>query len=158
MPGRVCAGPIPGTPCPTRAIVQAPRGSKQAPRCPACQRGHQQAHNARRPGQRTHAEQARRRQAIAAHVEVYGYLCPGCPPSDWKPHAADPQTNPLTAHHVEAVGAGGSEHGSLQIMCRRGNSSIGDRTDRSGQQDQGGHGGRVGHGPLMTPRQAWSFS
>jgi hypothetical protein len=42
MPSRLCPGPATGDPpCPTRALVRATTGSKQASRCPTCQAGWQ---------------------------------------------------------------------------------------------------------------------
>jgi hypothetical protein len=123
---RLCGGPsTDGTlPCPTAALVHARPGSGTAARCPTCRRQWQQAKDARRPERRTHAEQQRRHQAVAAHVAVHGWWCLGLEGYD---HQAHP-TQDLTAHHVAAVGAGGSEHGRLVAICRSLNSEIGART------------------------------
>jgi hypothetical protein len=131
MPTRPCAGPTPGRSCPTRQLVTARPGAKQPACCFGCQRERQRAKDARRPLRRTGAEQQRRRAAVAEHVAVHGYVCPGCPPYGNHPHFADPVTNPLTAEHVIAVGAGGPEDGPLRVLCRSGNSALGATVRRS---------------------------
>lgn len=104
--------------------MPATRGSRTAARCPPCRRAHDRARNARRPERRSHAEQQRRRQAVQAHVRAYGWRCLGLPGYD---HPAHP-THDLTAHHAQAVGASGTEHGRLVVICRSLNSKIGART------------------------------
>jgi hypothetical protein len=121
---RPCAGPAPRTPCPTRALVPARRDSGPAC-CPPCQRARHRAKDARRPQRHTYAETQRRARTVAEHVARYGQVCPGCPPSGWRPHPADPQRNPLTADHLHPPGAGYPEHGPLRVMCRKGNSTLG---------------------------------
>jgi hypothetical protein len=100
-------------------------------RCPTHQAQRQRAKDARRPQRRSHAEQQRRRQAVADHVATYGWVCPG-----WQGHPPHP-SHDLTAHHADAVGAGGSEHGPLVVVCRSLNSSIGSRTDAGHERGQG---------------------
>jgi hypothetical protein len=80
----------------------------------------------RRPGYGA-AERTRRSKVVANHVQVHGYVCPGCPLSDSQPHSADPDRNPLTADHLIPVGPPdfGPEDGPLRVMCRAGNSSRG---------------------------------
>jgi hypothetical protein len=121
----LCHGPADGDPpCPTRAIVHARPGSGTAARCPPCKQAHDRAHNARRRAQDSYPEQQRRRQAVAAHVAVHGWWCLGLEGYDHQPHP----TRDLTAHHLDAPGAGGPEHGPLAVICRSLNSSIGART------------------------------
>ena len=132
MPTRLCPGPTPGQPCPTRTLVTTRPGSKTAGRCSSCRGAWQRGKDARRPDRRTYAEQQRRRQTVADWVSAHGYLCPGCEPSNWQPHAADPTSNPLTAEHVEPFAATGNERGPLTVMCRQGNSSAGARLRRQG--------------------------
>jgi hypothetical protein len=92
------------------------------PRCPA----HRNPRRRRRPGYGA-AERTRRAKVVANHVQVHGYVCPGCPLSDSLPHPADPDRNPLTADHLIPVGPPhfGPEDGPLRVMCRAGNSSLG---------------------------------
>jgi len=78
-------------------------------RCTIHQRGKQQAKDAKRPTRRTHTEQQRRRQQVAAQP-----WCTVCG-----------STEDLTAEHVVPVAAGGSEDGPLVTLCRRCNSSRG---------------------------------
>jgi hypothetical protein len=93
-------------------------------RCP--QHRSQPAGRRRRPGY-SWPERRRRAAVVANHIQLHGYVCPGCPLSDGQPHQADPDSNPLTADHYIAVGAGGPEDGPLRVMCRRGNSARGAR-------------------------------
>lgn len=115
MTTRLCPGPAPGQPCPTRQLVRARPGAKQAARCRPCQRRHDRAHNARRPDLHDPAETARRAHAVAAHVAAHGWWCPGDGP-DHPPHPS----RDLTAHHVTGPG-----HGPLRVLCRSRNSAIG---------------------------------
>jgi hypothetical protein len=93
---------------------------------PRCRAHRNPARPARRPGYTT-AERERRSAVVANHVELHGYVCPGCPLSDSEPHQADPDRNPLTADHLIPVGPPhfGPEDGPLRVMCRAGNSSRG---------------------------------
>lgn len=62
------------------------------------------------------------RDAIAAHVAVFGWTCPG-----WgvATHAA----RDLTADHIVPVALGGvSAPGNLRVLCRSCNSARGART------------------------------
>jgi hypothetical protein len=122
---RLCGGPsTDGTlPCPTAAIVPAGR-SGTAARCPTCKRQWQQARDARRPERRTWSEQQRRHQAVTDHIAAHGWWCLGIEGYDHPPHPSQD----LTAHHLDAPGAGGTEHGPLAVCCRSLNSSIGART------------------------------
>jgi hypothetical protein len=130
MSSRPCAGPFPGQPCPTRALVPVRRDSKTAARCPTCRTAWQQAKDGRRPMRRTYAEQQRRAQTVAEWVQANGYVCPGCPISNGNPHPADPTSNPLTAEHIKSFAETGNEHGPLSVMCQRGNSAGGARLAR----------------------------
>lgn len=100
---RLCLG-TPGRPC--NRLVDARR-------CPECatgyERGRTQVARVRRPY--TSEERARRAAAVARHVEVHGWWCPG-----WgvPPHASQD----LTADHVVSVAAGGREDGELAVLCR----------------------------------------
>jgi len=80
-------------------------------------------HRERRPDYDS-AERRRRADTVKAWRAVHGELCPG-----WQrpPHMADPVANPLTADHHQSVRSGGSERGSLGVLCRSCNSSKGDR-------------------------------
>jgi len=77
-------------------------------------------------------ERERRKGAVAAHVEVYGWICLG----DAYHHAH--ATRDLTADHVPSVAeqivAGVApevaEAGPLTVTCRRGNSGGGGRIRR----------------------------
>lgn len=60
-------------------------------------------------------ERQRRAAHVQAWIEEYGYLCPGYLRL---PH----QATDLCADHVHPVGAGGSEHGPLTVLCRSCNS------------------------------------
>ncbi|MBM0279678.1 HNH endonuclease [Micromonospora tarensis] len=92
-------------------------------RCIACQRPRERAalrtKRERRP-RTSYAEDKRRAAAVAAHRREQGDWCPG-----WKrdPHKA----TDLTADHIDAVAAGGSEGGELQVLCRSCNSAKGAR-------------------------------
>lgn len=90
-------------------------------RCRKCKAAHQRAKDAKRPLRRTHAEQQRRRQAVADHVAVHGWLCPGD-----ETHASHP-CDDLTADHIMPVAAGGREDGPLRVLCRSRNSARGVR-------------------------------
>lgn len=71
---------------------------------------------------RTWSERQRRAATVQAHVRVHGWTCPGD-----DTHPAHPCTD-LTAHHADAVAAGGDPHGRLAVLCRSRNSAIGSRT------------------------------
>ncbi|MFD4258225.1 hypothetical protein ACFWR9_11490 [Streptomyces sp. NPDC058534] len=66
----------------------------------------------------TRRERIRRADAVRAHVEQFGWVCPG-----WQ-RDSHPAEN-LTADHVVAVGAGGREDGELRVLCRACNSTRG---------------------------------
>jgi hypothetical protein len=126
MATRICGGPGGGRPCPTGQLIEVRPGSKTAARCSPCRTQWQQAKDQRRPDRRSHAEQQRRRRAVAGHVARHGWWCLGHPSRpDHRPHP----TRDLTAHHVGSVGAGGSEHGPLAVVCRSLNSTIGAKTN-----------------------------
>jgi 5-methylcytosine-specific restriction protein A len=86
----------------------------QSTRCPPHQRPRDLAalrgKRARRP-RATPAEDRRRRDTVDAWRAQHGNWCPG-----WliDPHPSDD----LTADHIHAVGAGGSEYGELGVLCR----------------------------------------
>lgn len=71
---------------------------------------------------RTYAERKRRAAAVRAHVRKHGWNCPG----DGQ-HQAHPCRD-LTAHHVDAIAAGGRPDGPLAVLCRSRNSAIRDNT------------------------------
>ncbi|MEU3899750.1 hypothetical protein [Streptomyces sp. NPDC045251] len=66
----------------------------------------------------TRGERLRRADAVRAHVQQFGRVCPG-----WQreAHPADD----LTADHEVPVGAGGREGGPLRVLCRSCNSARG---------------------------------
>lgn len=68
-----------------------------------------------------YSEQQRRKHTVDAHIQAYGYWCPG-----WR--RAAHESHDLTADHVTAVANGGSEHGPLQVLCRGCNGAKRDRT------------------------------
>lgn len=68
----------------------------------------------------SHTERQRRAQAVADHRAQHGDWCPG-----W--HRPGHTATDLTADHVIAVAAGGTEHGELQVLCRSCNSTKQDR-------------------------------
>jgi len=111
MPTRICPGPSPGQPCPTRALVRARPGSRTAARCATCQPRWQHAKDQRRPDRRTYAEQQRRAQQVQA--QPWCFDCGA--------------TEDLTAEHINSVGQGGSEDGPLITLCRPCNSKRGAR-------------------------------
>jgi hypothetical protein len=83
-------------------------------RCPDHQRAKDrvtlQSKRTRRP-RISRAEEARRAAAVRAWRTRHGDVCPG-----WR---CDPHpSSDLTADHVVAVGAGGSEQGELAVLCR----------------------------------------
>jgi HNH endonuclease len=67
---------------------------------------------------RPKAERKRRQDLIAAHVALYGWVCPGYG-RPW--HASQD----LTADHVVPVARGGSEEGTIRVLCRSCNSRRG---------------------------------
>jgi len=116
MPTRRCLEPT----CSERIRVQP--GHRTPSRCPAHQRVVDQAKRQRRP--HTYAEDQRRAAAVAAHVAVHGWWCPG-----WGDRPAHPSMD-LTADHIIPVGAGGPEDGPLLVRCRPCNSARGAKGDR----------------------------
>lgn len=107
-------------PCLGSAINPLGHTLANGSRCPACAAAQQRVKDTRRPRRRTAAETRRRREAVAAHVDLHGWVCPG-----WRrePHPSQD----LTADHVVAVGAGGREEGPLTVLCRSCNSARGSR-------------------------------
>lgn len=108
MPKRFCLD------CPT--LIDTSTGS----RCP----DHQAAYEQRRSTTRGTTKQRglggthrRRAEKIVAEAQVCG-SCSEPPTKD----------NPLTAHHTTARAKGGDESTPMVALCRRCNSSIGDRT------------------------------
>ena len=83
--------------------------------CPTCRLP--TCHHRTTPTRPSSAEQKRRRQAVAGHVNSRGWNCPG-----WNtaPHAS----RDLTADHVQPRSLGG-EHGPLRVLCRSCNSRRG---------------------------------
>jgi hypothetical protein len=98
-------------------------GLSDRARCPQ----HRSGPSRRRRPAYNAQERRRRARVVANHIELHGYVCPGCPLSEGRPHQADPDSNPLTADHYIPVGQGGPEEGPLRVMCRRGNSARGAR-------------------------------
>lgn len=83
-------------------------------RCPAharpVERQRTRAKRTRRP-RASAAETKRRADVVAAWRATRGDWCPG--------YGRDPHASAdLTADHVIAVGAGGSENGQLTVLCR----------------------------------------
>lgn len=100
--------------------VLGPRVGRQGTRCPTHQREHERAKRAKRP-RATQAEEQRRAQAIAQHVAVYGWWCPG-----WR-RAPHPSTD-LTADHIDPFAVTGREDGPLGVLCRVCNGAKSNRT------------------------------
>lgn len=67
------------------------------------------------------AEINRRAATVRAHVDAYGWVCPGW---DCAAHVA----TDLTADHVIPVGMGGDPAGPLRVLCRTCNGRKGNRT------------------------------
>ena len=85
---RPCAGPRPGTRCPTGALVAG------RPRCDACRRAKQQHRNLTRPpGERQFYGSAVWRRLAASVVAAAEGVCAGCGATD----------RPLTAGHRLAI-------------------------------------------------------
>lgn len=91
--------------------------------CTRCQRYQNREHTRSKRQRRpyTAAERDRRAAVVAAHRATYGDWCPGVPSLGRDAHAS----SDLTADHVHAVGAGGSEAGPLEVLCRPCNSAKG---------------------------------
>jgi hypothetical protein len=103
---------------PKRPCLDCGALSDQA-RCPAHRRVPLQRKRQRRP-RISQVEERRRAAVVRAHRAEHGDWCPG-----WRrePHPAVD----LTADHVVGVGAGGSEHGLLAVLCRSCNGAKADR-------------------------------
>ena len=102
---KVCAEPG----CPALIPKRAPEG-----RCQQHRRYSPTGNQARNDW----AERKRRAAAVAAHVAVSGWWCPG-----YGEHRAHP-SNDLTAAHVVSVVNGGGD-GPLRVLCRSENSRLG---------------------------------
>lgn len=76
---------------------------------------------------KTWREKQRRARFVASWRANVGDWCPGYQRPG---HHVDPERNPLTADHVQAVAAGGREDGELSILCRSCNASKRDGRDR----------------------------
>lgn len=88
--------------------------------CPRCDQGGRRrvvAGPRSRQGY-TRRERIRRADAVRAHVEQHGWVCPG-----WQrdPHPAEN----LTADHIVPTGLGGEQSGELRVLCRSCNSARG---------------------------------
>ena len=119
MPWRECPGPAAGIPpCPTRAIVQATRGAKQAARCTACKREHERRKRARRGGT---AGWRARRDALDQWVAIHGPLCVGY--GNQPPHMVTRAE--LTYDHATPIAAGGDPRGPGIARCRPCNAARG---------------------------------
>lgn len=114
MPLRICLGLRGQPPC-----GELTTGS----RCPEHQRRLNtlttRAKRRRRPYDG--AERDRRAAAVAEHIALHGYWCPG-----W--NVPEHQSADLTADHVHAVAAGGREDGPLAVLCRTCNGRKGARS------------------------------
>ena len=120
MARRPCLGPAPGTPCPTRVLVNGPR-------CQSCAQQWRRRKEAQRPERRTHAAIKSNAELVAAHRLAHGDWCPGVRSLSIPAHpSAD-----LTADHVPAVAHGGDELGPRMVRCRSCNSRLGATTRRN---------------------------
>jgi hypothetical protein len=72
----------------------------------------------------------RNREVVEQWVAAFGYVCPGVARLDHAPHVADPERNPLTAEHIDAVTLTHDERGELSVLCRSINSALGARLSR----------------------------
>jgi hypothetical protein len=93
---------------PTRAIVQATRGAKQAARCTACKREHERRKRARR-------------DALDQWVAIHGPLCVGY--GNQPPHMVTRAE--LTYDHATPIAAGGDPRGPGIARCRPCNAARG---------------------------------
>jgi hypothetical protein len=110
MPARICNGPANGTPpCPTRTLVAARPGSKQAARCPSCQAQWQAARGTTTQRGYGHLHRQLRAQAIATYQP--SDLCWRC----LEPLGPDPTVLDL-GHTDDRTGYRGLEHAD----CNRG--------------------------------------
>jgi hypothetical protein len=109
MPSRLCPGPTPGQPCPTRQLVPARPGSKQATRCPPCQARWQAARGTTTQRGYDGAHRRLRAQAIATYHPTD--LCWRC----LQPLGPDPSVLDL-GHTDDRRGYMGLEHEE----CNRG--------------------------------------
>lgn len=93
-------------------------------KCPTCRSAadRHQRRTVPTKATRTYAERKRRAAAVRAHVRRHGWNCPGD-----DQHQAHPCTD-LTAHHIDAIAAGGRPDGPLAVLCRSRNSAIRDNT------------------------------
>jgi 5-methylcytosine-specific restriction enzyme A len=96
-----------------RPCLDCGRLVRGASRCPRCKGEAERRKNATRPGERTYAEQQRRRRTVAAHRATVGDWCPGVPELGRPAH---PATN-LSADHIVEVAVGGPEDGPLVVRC-----------------------------------------
>ena len=122
---RICPGP-PSWPCPTRQLVPARHGHKQATRCAACAAITQREKRAGRGYTAAYVRHVN--VARAAWITAHGYTCAGCRYSNHQPHSCT-RDNPLTMDHLHPIGAGGDPLGPLIGRCRRGNGARGARPD-----------------------------
>src|SRR5699024_2414916 len=115
-------------PCAGSSIHPSGHTLVRGRRCDACEREHSQRQTnskRRRRPVATSAEQTRRKQVVAAHVALHGYVCPGweCPPHP---------SMDLTADHITSYKQSTSENGSLQVLCRVCNGRKGSKSGRAG--------------------------
>lgn len=95
---RICTG------CRTRVTGKCPRCDSGRPKAPR-----------QRPGYGRN-ESRRRSDTVRAHVEQYGWVCPG-----WEKPAHASQE--LTADHVIPTARGGRQGGELRVLCKPCNSA-----------------------------------
>jgi 5-methylcytosine-specific restriction enzyme A len=96
-----------------RPCLGCGRQVRGKPRCSDCQRGQDQAKNAKRPRFKTYTEQQRRARAVTDWRATMGDWCPGVPELHRPAH---PAAN-LSADHVWEVRLGGPEDGPLVVRC-----------------------------------------
>jgi 5-methylcytosine-specific restriction enzyme A len=110
---------------PPRPCLDCQQLSTNGSRCPQCERARarttQRRKRVTRPDNATAAEKRRRAAAVAEWRSGNGDWCPG-----WGDRAPHPSTD-LTADHLRAVAAGGTEGGELRVICRACNSARGAR-------------------------------
>lgn len=94
-------------------------------RCTACTRAYNRRRARAHPRRVSSDAQERRRAAITSWIATHGYVCPGYQ------RPAHPSVD-LTADHVQAVAAGGSEYGQLAVLCRSCNARKGQSLQAKG--------------------------
>ena len=82
-----------------------------------------------------------RTRLVRTHTRTHGYICPG-----WNrpPHAADPNTNPLTGDHIverHIAPERALDPDNIQILCRACNTSKSHTIRNADDPDTGPQGG-----------------